>query len=70
MKHNKPRFRLRRRIQELQRRRTAVEFMAGFPAEPFYYFKKRMPINNRLEETEEDPSTRNGEITPDHKDPA
>jgi len=38
--------------------------MAGFPAEPFYYFKKRMPINRRSE-NDEKPSMEDGHETPD-----
>lgn len=64
MRHNKPRFRLSRRVQALKRLRKVVEFMAGFPAEPFYYFKKRMPINRRTE-NDEKPSTEDGHEAPD-----
>lgn len=55
MRHTKPRFRIRARLAAAQRRRKAVEFMAGLSSsEPngFFLFRKRNPFINRMRDEE------------------
>ena len=64
VQHTKPRFRLRARLAAVQRRRRAVEFMAGLSSsEPngFFLFRKRNPFRNRVRDQERN----NGEAIED-----
>jgi hypothetical protein len=59
VKHNKPRFRLRNKLNSLRRRRKAVELLAGVGYGKFHYFRKRNPIKNRDD---------TGEFTPEENE--
>jgi hypothetical protein len=49
MRHMKPRFRLRNKVNSLRRRRKVVELLAGADYGKFHNFRKRNPIKNRAD---------------------
>ncbi|MEW6349821.1 MAG: hypothetical protein AB1646_12215 [Thermodesulfobacteriota bacterium] len=48
MRHSSPRFRLRRTLTAIHKRKNDVDFMAGLPAALYLFRKKKKPGAFRL----------------------